>query len=321
MKYLFVLIGLFAIFLVYKHFAKKYNIVDKPKKRSSHNISTIRGGGIIFPLAAIFWFFLNGFEFGFGIGGLFIISVISFSDDLYSLSRKVRIMAHAIGASLLILQLSLFMHPWYLWLIAFIVLIGWLNAFNFMDGINGITALYSLVCLMSFFFIADTVNFISKDLILVIIISILVFAFYNVRVNAVAFAGDVGSVSMAFLLGAMMLSLILETGRFEYMMLFAIYAADSIFTIMLRLIKGENIFKAHRSHLYQIMANEYGMPHVFVSTIYASIQLFINVIAIYMINSGSMTFLRFTFISFIIASTYILIRHNLTRKLPTNLVT
>ena len=73
------------------------------------------------------------------------------------------------------------------------------------------------------------------------------------------------------------MSLILFTKNWQYVLLVSIYGIDSLLTIIQRLVKGENIFQAHRSHLYQYLANEVKVPHVAVSSIYAIIQLVLNI--------------------------------------------
>ncbi|MFO7889735.1 MAG: UDP-GlcNAc--UDP-phosphate GlcNAc-1-phosphate transferase [bacterium] len=306
MTYVLIASGLLIIFLLYRHLAKIYQIVDKPNVRSSHSHTTIRGGGIIFPLAAFLWFFVSGFDCILGVTGLFLIASISFLDDLHDLHRDFRLSIQIVAVSLLFVELSFFETPWYFWIVAYVLMTGWLNAFNFMDGINGITSFYSLTTLGTFLMVSEEIRFVDRELLLILIISVAIFSLFNVRKRALAFAGDVGSVSMAFLLGGIMLSLILNTEIFEYILFFAVYAADSVFTIAHRLIRRENIFEAHRTHLYQYLSNEMGLSHIAVSLIYAGIQFIINVVVIFLIYRGIMNFGLFVlatlFISFIYLS-------------------
>ena len=146
-----------------------------------------------------------------------------------------------------------------------------------MDGINGITVLYSLSILATCFYLNTQIDFIQDSLLLYTVIALLVFGFYNVRKKAKSFAGDVGSVSMAFIIAFIVLSLILFTTNWQYVLLVSVYGIDSLLTIIQRLVKGDNIFQAHRSHLYQYLANEVKVPHVMVSIIYALIQLVLNI--------------------------------------------
>jgi UDP-GlcNAc:undecaprenyl-phosphate/decaprenyl-phosphate GlcNAc-1-phosphate transferase len=305
MIYIYITFGLVGVYLIYSHLAKKFGVVDKPNERSSHSYLAIRGGGIIFPVAAFIWFLVFGFYCLYGVAGLVLIASISFLDDLDSISKKIRIVVHLIAVSLLFVELSFFQTPWYLWIVGYIIMAGWLNAFNFMDGINGMTVFYSIATLSTFLIVSEEIRFVDIDLILFLFISIAIFSFFNVRKKALAFAGDVGSVSMAFILGGIMLTLILDTGKFEYILFFAVYAADSVFTIFHRLIQGKNIFKAHRSHLYQYLSNELEVPHIIVSLVYACIQLCINFITIRLIGKGTMSVDLFVLLALIISLLYL----------------
>ena len=316
MTYLIVFIVLLISYLVYRYVARRFNIIDKPNGRSSHSYATIRGGGIIIPIAAVLWFLLFDFHYPWAIAGLIIISIVSFLDDIYTLSGRIRLFFHFFSVTLLFWQLSLLGLSWYYLIPYYIIFIGWINKFNFMDGINGITPFYSLICLGSFLYISTELPFVfSTDLILILSIGVLIFTFFNARKRAKAFAGDVGSVSMAFLLGWFMLSLILATQRLEYILFFTVYGVDSVFTIIHRLIKRQNIFKAHRSHLYQYLANELKLPHVSVSAIYAGTQLIINITVIFLFRTELMSLNVFISFCIIISVFYLLARHFILKRI------
>lgn len=306
---------LLAFFLVYMRLAKHYNIIDRPNERSSHTKLTIQGSGIIFPIAAILWFFLFGFQQTWIIVGLVLIALISFLDDLMTIPNKIRIVTHLLAVSLLFGSLQLFGFPWWVLVIAYIFTIGWINTFNFMDGINGITALYSLSALFSFYWLSKSISFVDTDLLILLGFSILIFSWFNIRKRASVFAGDVGSVSMAFLLAWFMISLMSTTGQFGYILFFSVYAVDSVFTILFRLFKRENIFKAHRTHLYQFLCNELKWPHIRVSLLYAMVQLIINVMAIYLINSGVMNYVLLVSLFGVLSGIYLVIRFRVLKKM------
>ena len=159
-----------------------------------------------------------------------------------------------------------------------IVCTGIINAYNFMDGINGITGGYSLVILAALAYInKEVVTFVEADFIYTVICSVLVFCFFNFRKKAKCFAGDVGSVSIAFILLFLIGRLIIETEDFSWIVLLSVYGVDSVLTIIHRLMLHENIGLPHRKHLYQIMANELKIPHVMVSSIYMAVQAIIIV--------------------------------------------
>jgi len=279
MMYLIVLICLVLVLLAYLKLADKYNIIDKPNERSSHSNITIRGGGILFPIAILIWSFTTGIFNLFTIG-LILISVISFVDDCKPLSNKIRLSIHFISIFLLMYELGLMnFHVSYLFF-GFLFIGGWINAYNFMDGINGITVLYSLSVLLACFYINSQISFVDKSLLEYTAISLVVFGFFNVRKKAKVFAGDVGSVSLAFIIAFIIISLVLETLNWQYILLVSVYGVETLTTIIQRLLKKENIFKAHRSHLYQYLANEVKWPQLKVSFIFAIIQLLLNIFLI-----------------------------------------
>jgi len=275
-KYIGVLGVIIAVSSLYLKLAIKFNIIDKPNERSSHREITIRGGGVLFPITILLWSLIEGIFNPF-ILGILCISIISFIDDCKPLSNKIRLSIHFLSIGLLLYQLGFSEYSFIAWGLGLLFVGGWINAFNFMDGINGITVLYSLSILAVCFYLNTHIDFIQDSLLLYTAIALLVFGFYNVRKKAKSFAGDVGSVSMAFIIAFIVLSLILFTKNWQYVLLVSVYGIDSLLTIIQRLVKGDNIFQAHRSHLYQYLANEVKVPHVMVSIIYALIQLVLNI--------------------------------------------
>jgi len=282
-------IALFILELVYFKLADHFNIIDKPNERSSHSSITLRGGGIIFPVASVLFFLCFSFQYPWFLSGLVAIALISFLDDLHTLNNKIRLGVHMLAVGLLFYQWDLFNLPWYGILIAAILVIGTINAYNFMDGINGITGLYSLITILSFYYINENVVvFTSSDFLILIGLSLLVFNFFNFRKKAKCFAGDVGSVSIAFILIFLLGQLILKTENLTYILLLLVYGLDAVTTIIFRIIRKENIFEAHRSHFYQYLANERKWPHVWVSALYALVQLGVNtlLIALFTVAAG-----------------------------------
>ena len=273
MIYILFLIILFAAQLIYFKIADKFNIIDKPNQRSSHTAITLRGGGIIFFIAACIFFVSNKFEYPWFFVGLSLISVISFVDDIKPLSSKLRLPFHFSAMMLMFYQWDLFNLPWYFTAIALILCTGILNAYNFMDGINGITGAYSMVILGALWYInSNIIDFTDNEFIWVIALSLLVFNFFNFRKKAKCFAGDVGSMSIAFILIFMLGQLIIKTSDLNYILLLAVYGVDTVLTIIHRIILKENILEAHRKHIFQLMSNELKIPQLAVSSIYATIQ-------------------------------------------------
>lgn len=272
----------FLVMLLYFKVAVRYNIVDKPNERSSHTEATIRGGGIIFVIAALFALFLYP-QFWMPFTGLFIIGIISFIDDRITLSSKIRVVFHLLAVTFLLAYLNVF-QEYNSWIICmlYIMVIGFINAYNFMDGINGITGTYTLVVLLGLQYVNCFVKeFIPPDLIFLPVIATLVFLFFNFRKKAKCFAGDVGSTSAAFWIAFLITKLIIATGQYSYILFLSVYGVDAVLTILHRLKLKQNIFKPHRLHLYQILANEMGYSHRIVSSAYALIQLGIIVAVIF----------------------------------------
>lgn len=273
MYYLIVLVLLFLAELFYFKIADKCNIIDKPNERSSHTKITLRGGGIIFYFGAVVYFLTNGFEYIWFMFALTLITLISFVDDIRSTSQKLRLLFHFSAMALMFYQWGLFSFSWWWIIVALIVCTGIINAYNFMDGINGITGGYSLVILVALAYInKEVIPFVEEGLIYTVLCSVLVFCFFNFRKKAKCFAGDVGSVSIAFILLFLIGKLILKTEDFSWIVLLAVYGVDSVLTIIHRLLLHENIGLPHRKHLYQLMANELKIPHVVVSSIYMMVQ-------------------------------------------------
>lgn len=274
MIYLIIFIILLLAELVYFRLADWFNIIDQPNRRSSHTRVTLRGGGVVFFLGALLyslWF--DGSYYWF-LMGLSLIALISLADDIRPVPRRLRLLFHFAGMLLLFAEWGFFAgSPWWYLPIALVFCTGVINAWNFMDGINGITGGYSLVVLLSLAWInSEMVPFIDQDFLYTILLSVLVFNVFNFRSKARCFAGDVGSVSIAFIILFGLGRLILLTGDFTYLILLAVYGVDSVLTIVHRLILRENIFEAHRKHAYQILANELKVPHVMVSVFYLSLQ-------------------------------------------------
>jgi UDP-N-acetylmuramyl pentapeptide phosphotransferase/UDP-N-acetylglucosamine-1-phosphate transferase len=287
MIYFALAVLLVCIEIVYFKIADRYNIIDKPNERSSHTAITLRGGGVIFPIALSIAYFLGYVSWEIALAVL-IVAIVSFVDDIRPLSQLPRFVSHVIAVGLVFYDLQLFSESLWLLPIVFVLLIGWINAFNFMDGINGITVLYALTAIVSFSFLS--INESSLPILSTMGLSCLVFGMFNLRKKAKTFAGDVGSISMAVFLGYFMIKTIVETGQLGYILFFSVYGIDAIITIVIRLKNKENIFQPHRSHLYQYMANEMGYSHVLVSFIYAGVQLLINGLVVYMVMKGNLSY-------------------------------
>ena len=326
MMYLAVFLVLFVLELVYFKIADRYNIIDKPNHRSAHTEITLRGGGVIFPIA--FSLFLgsqllhqnpitcpqNYFIFGLG---MIALCTISFIDDILDLSSKIRLVFHFISVILLLYFINAFqLLPIWAIPILFIMIIGILNAYNFMDGINGMTGLYSLVVLGSLLYVnQNIIKFTDKNFIVYPILACLVFLFFNFRKKAKCFMGDIGSMGISFWVLGLLGLLIIKTQELKYLLFLTVYGVEVVLTILERLILKENIFEAHRRHLYQLFSNEKKVSHLVVSAIYAFLQLLINVIVILL---DLPIWLIFASIIIPILIIYLVIKTNIKKEIQSN---
>ena len=271
---------LVVVELIYFRIANRYNIVDKPNARSSHTKVVLRGGGIIYLFGVWLYAIFFGLEQWPFLIGLTIVAGVSFVDDIHSLPDSVRLVIQFIAMFLMFYSLGILnWQSWWIIILGLILCVGITNAYNFMDGINGINGGYSLAVLLPLAWMNHTVQFADQNFIYVTILADLVFCFFNYRPKGEAkcFAGDVGSVGVAFIIVYLLGRLILQTGDFTYIVFLVVYGVDSVLTIVHRILLHENLGEAHRKHAYQLMANELKMEHTVVSSIYMLLQLFIAV--------------------------------------------
>ncbi len=290
MEYIIITLAFVFSAFVYMKIAVKFNILDKPNHRSSHTKPTIRGGGVLFYLAVLLFFIKSDFNFPYFFIGLSLIAIISFVDDLVSLSSKLRLIFQLIAVVFICIQLSVFSS--YGWLVALPVIlmgIAFMNIYNFMDGINGITGLYSISYLIGIYLINYNEKIIENSLLFYLFISIVIFGYYNFRKKARFFAGDIGSISIATTFFFIGLMFFLKLNSPLVLLLFAVYGVDSLVTMVYRkIVLKENIMEAHRHHIYQKLTDKFKLSHMTISSIYALIQLFINLL-VYFFYKNSYT--------------------------------
>jgi UDP-N-acetylmuramyl pentapeptide phosphotransferase/UDP-N-acetylglucosamine-1-phosphate transferase len=311
---LIIFIVFFLVIIFYFKLAKKYGIVDKPNSRSSHNEATVRGGGIIFPFAVIFWWVNSDFLNTWMVLGILWISAVSMLDDMYTISRKLRFGIQFLAITMAFFDLGVFEQKSWLFLpVLYFVSLGIINAINFMDGINGITGLYALVFFGSLLAINEYMPVFDELLIRYIVLSILVFLIFNLRKKALMFAGDIGSISIAYLMIYFLIQWYLASNNWTIILFLLIYGVDSFATLGQRLIRGENIALPHRTHLYQIFANQLKKDHVLITLVYAMLQLTFNLIFYILPQSYPSPWLAGV-IMIITGLVYLLIKIPLTKK-------
>jgi len=301
---------LYLVVVLYLRIAGYYGIVDSPGYRRSHHTVAIRGGGIVFLIAAV-WSGIAGavpllFCVGWVFGGL-----LGLLEDLVKIKPVYRLVLQLVSLSLMLYGFGISGTGFLGGILILFLGVAWVNGFNFMDGINGMLAMYTAVSLATFWMMPELSGY--RDAIGFMGAALLVFGVFNIRVRARVFAGDVGSMASAFFLGGLMYAAILSSGEISCLLFFSIYGVDAAGTIILRLIRRENIFKAHRSHLYQLLANERGVPHLIVSGGYALVQLCINMLALPLIREDRLGLAHFLVVVAGMSIVYLIFRFRIIR--------
>lgn len=281
MYYIIATLVIIALELLYFLVAKKFHIVDRPNERSSHRRPVLLGAGVIFYFAMLFYSLSHGFAHPYFIVGLSALAIVSYVDDLHPLPSWLRLFTQLAAVfvcfwcdidTLEIWQILLFV----------VFFTGILNINNFMDGINGMLAAYSLVVVGTFGYISlFQSRFIELEFIASALIAILVFGFFNFRTKARCFSGDVGSISMGLIILYLLVrytqAVSIPGMNVSRLCFIIVFLADGGLTIAKRFLAGRNIFAAHREHAYETMVNDLKIPHLWVSSGYALLQLVINI--------------------------------------------
>ena len=279
LQYVLILLLLLVAEVAYFRLADKCNIIDKPNERSSHTSVVLRGGGIIFVLGLWMWAAFFGLGYPWFLAAVTLVAGVSFVDDIRSLPDSVRLVAQFVAMGLMFYQLDI-LHPemWWIVLLALVVSVGASNIINFMDGINGITGGYALASLLPLYLLNREMGFVDESLVVTVILADVVFCLFNFRPKgrAKCFAGDVGSIGIAFILLFLIGKLVMLTGDVTYLIFLLVYGVDGCLTIVHRILLHENLGEAHRKHAFQLMANELNIGHVKVSLLYMAMQLIVS---------------------------------------------
>ena len=280
-KFLLLLALLSAVMHIYLRLAQRMGMVAIPVERSSHDTDTLKSAGIIIPISVLIYWVFDREVSGVLLIGILICAAIGFYDDLRGLGVGLRLLAQILASGLLVYY-ELPDLPIYIVCMLVVIAVGSINIYNFMDGINGMLAGYSLVTIVSLLWIDYHEGLQMSVWLYPALAAIGVFGYFNFRSNARCFAGDVGSLSMGFLVTAVLMIAIYRTSSYSYAMLLSVYYIDGGITIIQRLLRGENILKAHRFHLYEILVNERKYSHLSVAICYLSIQGIVNGYTLFM---------------------------------------
>ncbi len=283
---------------IFRRWSLRRNLLDVPNKRSSHTSPTVRGGGLVFVLICLsiytFYtlFITRRFQWSYLLGAS-VIAFISWLDDLYSISSFWRLLVHAISALLVVLTLGYFKEiyiPFYsnidLGIIGAVITFLWIvwltNAYNFMDGIDGIAAMQAVTAGVGWLLIGKILGFSSMGFYGgVIAFSSLGFLIQNWQ-PARIFMGDVGSAFLGFSFAVLPLLAINEVeltsaNKHQYLSVIAVllvwlFIFDTIYTFVRRAVRGERVWEAHREHIYQRLVIA-GFSHQSVTILYGLISI------------------------------------------------
>ena len=286
-----------------RRYAEKRELLDHPNERSSHAVPTPRGGGlgiVILVLVSGLWSaseadWNRGLIYVFGGA---IIAWLGWRDDLHSLSPRLRFVVQSIVAIISIFGLGYFKVvtiPMFGELqlglvgivITFLWILGLTNAYNFMDGIDGMDGGVALGAGLGWMWLAsNTHNTFAFSIALAITASSLGFLGHNWS-PAKIFMGDVGSTFLGYSFAV--LPLIASTHGGDALMLGTLlmwtFIMDAGVTFIGRLFKRENVFSAHRSHLYQRLVIA-GYKHQTISSLYILLTLLAGILS-YMWSQGN----------------------------------
>jgi len=324
MIYIIFFLILSLLSLIYYKYAQKAKILDNPNQRSSHTTPTIRGGGIVF-FAAVLLFFMYEFSSSqtiptpYFLSGFLLLSILGFIDDKKELSAAIRFPFQLIAVALILYEAGLFTSNLSIWLqiVGFIIAVGFVNAFNFMDGINGITGFYTLAIILPLLYLNHTYPVFDNNFFYVILMAIFIFGIYNFRKKALMFAGDIGSMALAAVILFWLAKMMIRLQSPILLALVVVYGVDSALTILNRLRHKENIFKAHRWHLYQKFVDIWDWPHLKTAFMYMFIQLAISFVIIKYVKSDILNQMLILFGIYISVSIIYILFYKHFKKLQT----
>lgn len=286
----------------YRDWSRKRGIIDFPNARSSHETPTPRGGGLVVVVVCLVFyggiccFYPAAFSWGY-LAGAALIAVISWLDDVYTVSSLWRFLIHGLAAILIIADRGSFSEIslpglsgpiglgsvgpvltflWIVWLV---------NAYNFMDGIDGIAGTQAVVAGAAW----TAVGWLTADPVLMIFAGVVTTASLGFLIHnwqpARIFMGDVGSAFFGFTFAALPLMAGVRGAKLSaYMPLAAVvfvwfFVFDSLLTLARRAIRGERVWNAHKEHLYQRLVSA-GFTHSSVSALYGVMTMIVSVIVL-----------------------------------------
>jgi UDP-N-acetylmuramyl pentapeptide phosphotransferase/UDP-N-acetylglucosamine-1-phosphate transferase len=298
--FLIVFIAAYAGVEIFRRWSHRRKIFDVPNERSSHTTPTPRGGGIIIVLVCLIFYTINtnfvshNFSWSYLLGAT-LVALVSWLDDVFDISFVWRILVHCAAALLVILTLGFFEEIYlplagktefgFFGAILTFFWIVWLtNAYNFMDGIDGIAGMQAITAGIGWLIVGEHLGFNEIGFYGgVIACSSLGFLIHNWQ-PAKIFMGDVGSAFLGYSFAVLpLLAKNKSSDNYPLLPVIAVglvflFVSDTLITFFGRILKGERIWQAHRRHLYQRFVIK-GFSHRFVTLFYSFISfIFIGII-------------------------------------------
>jgi len=271
MLYIILLLLSFTLTYIIKNYYIKNAILEEVNERSSHTVPTPHGGGISIVIT---WFVGIGYlyfnnqiesDLFFALVMGIIISVVSYFDDIYDLSPKVRLLAQGVVAfgGLYFIggfdSLNLFVFNIDNQIItnvfAFLLIVWFINLYNFLDGINGYAGSEAIFLSIAGLLIFGGAHF------GVLAVAVLGFLYWNWN-KAKIFMGDVGSTLLGYNVAIFTLYYANQeaTNLWVWIILFGVFWFDATLTLIRRKLNGEKLSQAHKKHGYQRL-NQSGWSH------------------------------------------------------------
>lgn len=267
----------FLLTFALRRYALANSLIDIPNARSSHSIPTPRGGGVAIVIVFLIGLFCAplvsdapwGWVIALGGSGL-LVAVVGFLDDHGHIAARWRLVAHFSAAAWalfwldgsLVLQLpGLALDvAWVVYVLAAFFLVWLLNLYNFMDGIDGIASVEAITtCLGGAFIYWLLGQYEQIPLLLMLAAAVAGFLFWNFP-PARIFMGDAGSGFLGLILGVLtvMAAMVEPQLLWSWLILLGVFVLDATWTLIRRLVRGDKVYEAHRSHAYQSASRELG---------------------------------------------------------------
>lgn len=322
---MFLILIYLAVFVIayggaktFRDWSFRRDILALPNARSSHTVPTPQGGGLVIVVVCLFFYTIHSvfisenFSWSYFLGAG-MIALISWLDDLFTISIIWRFLVHSLAAVIVILGLGYFQELYYpignfvnIGICGTILTFFWIvwvtNAYNFMDGIDGLAGIQAVVAGVGWFFAGNILGVEGTGF----LGGLLAFAGLGFLTQnwhpAKLFMGDVGSVFFGFNFAVLPLLAIKEKNELQGVLLVIaviivwLFLWDTVLTLLRRIIRGEKIWEAHRGHIYQRIVTQ-GFSHKFVATLYGVISIFnLTFLLLWLMFVGGFGFILVIFI-------------------------